>query len=986
MRSHTQCTIANSKYLETVPESHPTVVVLTALPVEYNSVRAHIEEPEELVHDDGTRVERGRLAGTDWMLAVAELGEGAVNSAALTTLIVSWLRPDAVFCVGVAIGLQDDVDIGDVVVGTKVYAVQGGRQTPEGLHARPAAWLGSHRLDQAARAALRGLKDVQGHSKPIACADIALADSESAFAEHIKRNYNDAHALDLEGAGAAHAAHLNGQLDALVIRGISNHVDPQRAPADTSGCQAKAAAQAARVLVAILRKLQPSRDESTPPGSSDAPQEEPFAAPDTQEPTRIAGGATSTGPPPPNSPDHDAGVSRGQERETRRIPGPVPEAAALPAVPTGFTGRDDDLGRLLPALDPSARSDLPVVIFAVSGLGGIGKTSFALYAAHETVRRGWFPGPTLFVDFRGYDDAPVTDDQALLALLDGLGIRGAEIPPTSSAQYDLYRSRLGAQESDAMLLIFDNVSHPEQITRLVPETRRHRVLITSRDRLTDLDARLLDLDILKPEDSAALIDKRLRLSDERDVRACAEPDAVAELCSLCGHHPLALQIAVGMLRTSRHRKIAWLVRMLNDSDDRTERLGLRPIFDVSYRQLPKKQARLLRLLALAPTADISEEAAQALAGLDSDETIALLDKLSTSHLVTQPTDEAVPWQMHSLVREYAARMAVSTPELVAEGREARARLLEFYYRMAQEAADALWWLPSMPERDGRFKNRAAALSWLDKERAALVAIVQWAQQEQYTSQAVLLSQLLAEYLGSEGYFDDWITVSRAAQQACARVRNKEGEAVAWGSLGTALLEVGQAEEAMHAQIRAKAIFQRLADRNGEGSAWDNLGVAFWQAGLQDEAIDAHSYARTIFQATGDLFREAIASENFGNALREKGRERKALAALRDAIAGFQTVRDIRRQASARNSHALTLWQMGRKVEAYEEYELARELNLACEDWYNAGLTLLNLGEARQSDGRSGAARAHYLEAVELFTRVGALDRAAEARSAADALT
>lgn len=914
-----------------MPESHPTVVVLTALPIEYGSVRALIEDAEELVHEDGTRIERGRLTGTDWTVAVAELGEGAVNTAALTTQIVSWLRPEALFFVGVANGLRDDVDIGDVVIGTKVYAVQGGRQTPEGFHARPEVWHGSHRLVQAARAALREMAGVRGHLKPIACGDVALADDQSDFAQRIRRTYNDAYAIELEGSGAAHAAHLNGQLPVLVIRGISDHADARRAAADTTGHDRTAAAQAAEVLVAVLGRLQPSRG--------------------------------------------------------LRIPGPVPEAAALPAVPAGFTGRDDDLRRLLRYLDPAARSDLPVVIFAVSGLGGIGKTSFALHAAHEAARRGWFAGGTIFVDFRGYDDAPVTAEQALLALLDGLGIRGEEVPQTSNAQYDFYRSLL-AQKSDPMLLILDNVSDPAQITSLVPETRRHRVLITSRDRLTDLAARLLDLDPLKPEDSEELIDKSLRLSDEHDVRVADEPDSVAELCSLCGHHPLALQIAVGMLRKSQHRSIAWLVSVLKNSDDRTERLGLRPVFDVSYRQLPGDQARLLRLLALAPTADIGEEAAEALAGLDTEETVAVLDELSASHLVVPVrTDGVVRWQMHSLVREYVARITVGHPELVEEGETARERLLEFYHQRTRAADDRLTWLPGTPKPD-LFRSRAEALSWLDGERAALVAIVQWAQEERYTAKAVWLSEVLAEYLASGGYFDDWITVSRAAQQACERAEDKGREAVAWGSLGRALVEVGQVEEAMHAQIRAKAIFQRLGDRNGEGSAWDNLGVALWLSGFKDDAIGAHTQARNIFQTTGDRQREAIAWENLGNALRENGEEgeKRAIAALRHAIANFQLVRDSLGEASARNSLGLALWQTGRREEAYEEYEQALELNQGHEDWYRAGLTLLILGDAYKTEGRSRAARTRYLEAVGLFTRADALDRALEAQSAADSLT
>ncbi|WP_307835524.1 hypothetical protein [Streptomyces adelaidensis] len=81
-------------------DTHPTTaVILTALPVEYDAIRAHLTGAEELVHDNGTRVERGRIEGTSWTVAIAELGEGAVNTAALTTQIVGWLRPEVLLLV-----------------------------------------------------------------------------------------------------------------------------------------------------------------------------------------------------------------------------------------------------------------------------------------------------------------------------------------------------------------------------------------------------------------------------------------------------------------------------------------------------------------------------------------------------------------------------------------------------------------------------------------------------------------------------------------------------------------------------------------------------------------------------------------------------------------------------------------------------------------------------------------------------------------------
>ncbi|MEU0646076.1 phosphorylase family protein [Streptomyces umbrinus] len=89
----------------------PTAVILTTLPVECNAIRAHLTDTETLVHASGTRVERGRLPGTSWYVALAEIGEGTLTAATFTERINSWLVPQALFFVGVAGGLKNDITI-----------------------------------------------------------------------------------------------------------------------------------------------------------------------------------------------------------------------------------------------------------------------------------------------------------------------------------------------------------------------------------------------------------------------------------------------------------------------------------------------------------------------------------------------------------------------------------------------------------------------------------------------------------------------------------------------------------------------------------------------------------------------------------------------------------------------------------------------------------------------------------------------------------
>ncbi|MEU6378443.1 5'-methylthioadenosine/S-adenosylhomocysteine nucleosidase [Streptomyces sp. NPDC046909] len=252
--------------------TRPIVAVLTALSLEYTAVRQHLTDVRKTEHRRGTRAEVGRLPGTPWSVALVEMGEGNLTAAALTERVMSWLEPEAVFFVGVAGGLKSDIALGDVVVATKVYAVHGGKETPDGFLVRPDAWRASHRLASAARDALRD--DPRAHLKPIAAGDVVLAaGSSSALAEHLRRNYNDAAVIEMEGAGVVSAVDLAGG-DALVIRGISDRADGDKSRADGEGWQPRAAASAASAVVAVLRELRPFRGRGGSAGSGEAEDSE----------------------------------------------------------------------------------------------------------------------------------------------------------------------------------------------------------------------------------------------------------------------------------------------------------------------------------------------------------------------------------------------------------------------------------------------------------------------------------------------------------------------------------------------------------------------------------------------------------------------------------------------------------------------------------------------------------------------------------------
>lgn len=246
-----------------------TVVMLTALDLEYRAVRRNLEVTGVRSHPAGTRFELGRLPGVIGEVAVATTGEGNLGAAVLTERAIAMFQPAALLCVGIAGGLRDYIALGDVVVATKVYAIHGGCERDDGFLARPKAWHASHELEQFARQVAQAgdwtrlITQVQGragaspghapavHFKAVASGEVVLAAADTSLTALLRATYDDAEAVEMESAGIAHAAHLNRSLPVLSVRGISDRANGSKDIADAAGWRYVAAAHAAAFGVSI---------------------------------------------------------------------------------------------------------------------------------------------------------------------------------------------------------------------------------------------------------------------------------------------------------------------------------------------------------------------------------------------------------------------------------------------------------------------------------------------------------------------------------------------------------------------------------------------------------------------------------------------------------------------------------------------------------------------------------------------------------------
>jgi adenosylhomocysteine nucleosidase len=244
-----------------------SVLVLTALDLEYQAVRAHLTRLSVQPHPAGTLFERGELPRTGGQVILAVTGEGNTSAAVLAERGTAMFEPRALLITGVAGALKEDIDLGDVVVATKVYAYHGGKDESNGFLARPRAWEAPHELDQLARHIARARSWARYlpphsrsnlprvHFKPIAAGEVLLNSRDTPLADQLHHTYNDAIALEMESAGIAQAGHLNRRLPTLTIRGISDKADGAKHAADEAGSQFAAAAHAAAFTLALTDEI-----------------------------------------------------------------------------------------------------------------------------------------------------------------------------------------------------------------------------------------------------------------------------------------------------------------------------------------------------------------------------------------------------------------------------------------------------------------------------------------------------------------------------------------------------------------------------------------------------------------------------------------------------------------------------------------------------------------------------------------------------------
>jgi len=655
---------------------------------------------------------------------------------------------------------------------------------------------------------------------------------------------------------------------------------------------------------------------------------------------------------------------------------PIPRQ--LPPTPAWFTGREPELAALTRLVDAAVPAGRTVVISAIVGTGGIGKTWLALHWAYQHLDQ--FPDGQLFVDLHGFTPTgqPVTPADAIRGFLDGLGVPPDQIPADLDAQTALYRRTVGTKR---MLIVLDNAADAEQVTPLLPGSHTCTVLVTSRRRLLNLatgqDVRRVLLGVLTDTEARDLLAARLGAE-----RVATEAAAVETLLACCAGFPLALGIVIGRALTSPDVPLAVLAAELGDSTQALEALdtgeamaSLPAVLSWSVRALSADQARVFGLLGVAPGSDISLPAAAALTALSTSQTCAVLGELEIASLLQQPMPGR--YRMHDLIRHYAAD--TTNDDLTVDVRQAALRRVLDFYTHTAYAADRLL-APQRPSialeppapgvHGQQLADVAAALAWLDTEHPVLLAAQRTAAGHGWHSTVWQLAWALDNFHYRRGHHHDQLAVWQTALPAAEHLSDAAARGFIYRTLGNACAELGRYEEGIRHLHQALALAENEHDTGEQARTHRGLTMAWDRCGDNEQALRHATYALELVRALNRPVAEADALNMVGWCAARLGHYDVAHTHCLEALMLLREHHYPDGEAQVLDSLGYIAGRTGQHQRAIDYLQEALTLRRALGNVSQAATNLDSLGHSYVALGDSGQARTVWWEALRLYRDQG----------------
>ncbi|MFF9639871.1 AfsR/SARP family transcriptional regulator [Kitasatospora aureofaciens] len=656
----------------------------------------------------------------------------------------------------------------------------------------------------------------------------------------------------------------------------------------------------------------------------------------------------------------------------------LPPPAQLPYVPGDFTGRDEELRTLIEALTPTSAECL--MIAAVSGMGGVGKTTLAVHAAQRL--RGHFPDGQLYVNLRGMREDPADPTVVLAGFLRALGVADSAIPEDREGRAALYRTRLAGRR---ILLVLDDARNYPQIEALLPGSPDSAVLVTSRTTIPELPAApQLRLDVLPTNKALALFRRIAGLE-----RVAAEPEAAAALATRCGGLPLALRLAGSRLVARPAWSLSDMVRLLDGSRWAMDAPaggadGLATCFRHSYDLLRDEEARLFRLMAIPRQAATDTEGAAALAGLPPAETARCLERLADLGLLETPVPDT--YRFHDLLREFAAARS-QEQDRPEERAAALTRLLDHFLTLACAAyarqrpghplADLL--LPATPPGPSHTSPDDGRPPVLP-EPSTLLAVAEQALEAAPAAIGPVANLVLAlePLLDRSFRWDSMVSPARrildvAEEQGHLRAAGRIGH-----MLGSALTMLGRFDEAEKTLHQAELAMLMVGDEAVRTEALTRQALVWQCQGDWERAEAGFRRAIAVGEACGNTWGVGNALLNSVSSLLRLGRPDDAATTCRAALESIRAAKDDFGHAHALYQLGVVARHLGEFDEAVARHRQSAELGVR--NGYPAFEVLNAVSEtaALLAGNRAGDAAECGERAVAAARRIGW--QAAEARA------
>jgi DNA-binding SARP family transcriptional activator/Tfp pilus assembly protein PilF len=671
-------------------------------------------------------------------------------------------------------------------------------------------------------------------------------------------------------------------------------------------------------------------------------------------------------------------ASPAQPGPLRTAAGQVPEVPRqLPAAVRHFVGRASELAALCALPDADDAAGGTMVISAIHGTAGIGKTALAVRFANLVAER--YADGQLYVNLRGFDpcDPPLAASEVIRGFLEAFGLPAERTAASLDVLTGLYRSVVAGKR---MLVLLDNARDAAQVRPLIPGGQSCLVLVTSRNRLTSLvaaeAAHSLTLGLLAQQEARELLVRRIGVK-----RVEAEPQAADELIELCAGLPLALSVIAARAAIQPTLRLAMLaaelrearvkLRALDPFDCGDPATSARAAFDCSYRNLSAAAARMFRLLGLHPGPDLSVAAAASLAGVTLHQALQAAAELIEANVLTGSAGGRLAF--HDLLRAYAAERA-QAEEGDRGCRAARCRALDHYLHTAHAAAQQL-----NPARDQlaltppaagvvpeMVADQRAALTWFEAEHRVLVAATRQAASDGLDAYAWQIPSAFGAFLVRRGHLHDWAATQQVAAAAAGRLGEVAGEADALLDLGHAHARLGSYDRADAELRQALRRYARLGDRFNQARVHNTFATVFERQGRHDKALGHARKALELCVAAGHRDGQANALNSVGWYSALTGNYHQALVYCHLALQLHRELGDPDGEASTWDSLAYAHRGLGDHAAAARCFQRALDLCQEIGATYCLSDILINLGDNHHAAGNIAAARAAWQRAVTIL--------------------